>query len=122
MSENNQPGAAGQSAREESNIDKLKQAAGDMADAAGKTWDKAEDKAEELWDKSSSMAKDAAHAAEKAWDKAEDKAEELWDKAKSGELKEDAKEKLDELKDGASRLWDRIVDKLDGDDDPAKKA
>jgi hypothetical protein len=122
MSENNQPGAAGQSAGEESKIDKLKNAAGDMADAAGKAWDKAGDKAEELWDKSAHAAKDAAHAAEKAWDKAEDKAEELWDKAKSGELKEDAKEKLDELKDGASKLWDKIVDKFDGDDESAKKS
>ena len=93
MSENKHPGAAGQSAGEESNYDKLKNAAGDMADAAGK-----------------------------AWDKAEDKAEELWDKAKSGELKEEAKEKLSDLKDGASKLWDKIVDKFDGDDESNKKA
>ena len=51
----------------------------------------------------------------------EDKAEELWDKAKSGELKEEAKEKLNELKEGASKLWDKLTDKFDGDEKAEKK-
>jgi hypothetical protein len=43
----------------------------------------------------------------------------LWDKAQSGELTEEAKAKLGELAEGAKGLWNKLVDKLDGDEPPA---
>ena len=45
----------------------------------------------------------------------EDKAEAIWDKAKSGELANETKAKLEDLADEAKGLWDKLVDKFDGD-------
>jgi hypothetical protein len=37
----------------------------------------------------------------------------LYDQAKSGELSDKAKVKLEGLKEDAKELWDKVVDKLD---------
>ena len=96
---------------QDSTVNDLKQDTEKAAAAAGDTWDAAKDKMGEV-------AGDISEGAGKAWDEVEDKAEELWDKAKSGELKEEAKEKLSDLAEGAKGLWNKLVDKLDGDDSP----
>ena len=123
MSEKHTNETAGQTPDQGSGIDKLKHVAGQLANDAEKTFEKVSDKAEDLWDKTKSgeLAKDTKEAAEKAWDKVEDKAEELWDKARKVDIKEEAKEKLEDLKEGAGKLWDKIVDKFDGEDSPEKK-
>lgn len=71
------------------------------AEAAQDWTDKLENKVEEVKDK-----------AEEVWDKVEDKAEEVLDAAK---------EKAGELAEGAKNLWNKLVDKIDGDDEPAEE-
>ncbi len=61
-------------------------------------------------------ANNAKEAVEQAWDKVEDKAEELVDKLKSSEIVGEAKEKLEDLKEGAQGIWNKIVDVFDGDE------
>jgi hypothetical protein len=83
-----------------------------VIDAAGKTWEESKVKVEEAVEK-------LGDNAGKVWDSVEDKAEVLWEKAQSGELTEEAKTKLGELAEGAKGLWNKLVDKIDGDDAPA---
>ncbi|HLO82394.1 MAG TPA: hypothetical protein VK166_15625 [Chitinophagaceae bacterium] len=90
----------------------IKAGAEKAGEVAGKTWEETKDKIEEVVDK-------LGDNAEKVWDKVEDKAEALWDKAQSGELTEEAKAKLGDLAEGAKGLWNKLVDKIDGDDAPA---
>lgn len=69
-----------------------------------------QDKLGDLKDK----AGDALHSAE-------EKAKELWNEASNSETVKEAKEKLDDLAEGAKGLWNKLVDKIDGDDEtPAK--
>lgn len=63
---------------------------GDMKEKASEMLDKASDKAGEVWEKT------------------EDKAEEVWD---------NVKEKAGDLAEGAKGLWNKIVDKFDGDEE-----
>ena len=83
-----------------------------MANLFVDMWDEAKDKIEDAVEK-------LGDNAEKVWDKVEDKAEALWEKAQSGELTEEAKAKLGDLAEGAKGLWNKLVDKIDGDDAPA---
>ena len=83
--------------------DNISETAGQLKEKAGKVFDQIEDKTEQLWKAT------------------EEKAGELADKIKSGELADDAKEKLNELAEGAKSLWDKVVDKFDGDDNKGKK-
>lgn len=51
---------------------------------------------------------------------AEDKAKELWDKASNSEAVKETREKLEDLAEGAKGLWDKLVNKLDGDNEELK--
>lgn len=86
-----------------SRTDSLGETAEDLKGKANDAFNKAEDKAEKLWDA------------------AKVKADELAEKIKSGELADDAKEKLQELAEGAKALWSKVVDQFDGDKTPDKK-
>jgi hypothetical protein len=69
---------------------------------AAQDWkDKLEEKVEEVKDK-----------AEEVWDKVEDKAEEVFAAAK---------DKAEDLADGAKNIWNKLVDKFDGDEPAEKK-
>ncbi len=65
------------------------------------------DKVGEMKEKAGEMLNKATDKAGEVWDKTEDKAEEVWD---------EVKEKAGNLAEGAKGLWNKIVDKFDGDE------
>jgi hypothetical protein len=76
-------------------MDEKKAAAPDQQEVDWK--DKLENKAEEIKDKAGEV-----------WEKIEDKAEDVW---------QEVKEKAEDLKEGAEKVWNKIVDKFDGDEE-----
>ena len=72
--------------------------------------DKLSDTAKEIQQKAEAAWETIEEKAEQLMDKAEDKAEELLEKARSGELKQEAKEKMEEL--AADELYLSKVAKL----------
>src|SRR5436190_7086280 len=108
-------------------LDKAEELAGKISEKAEEAWDKA--KNSELADKAKvklgELKEDAKHLYDQAksgelTDKAKVKLEDLkedakhlYDQAKSGELADKAKVKLEGLKEDAKELWNKVVDKLD---------
>lgn len=78
-------------------------------------------KSEKIMDQLNEKLGDFKEKAGEALDTAEDKAKELWDKASNSEIVADAKEKLEDLAEGAKGLWNKLVDKVDGDNPEATK-
>ena len=72
-----------------------------------------QDKLGEMKEKAEDMLHKATDKAEELWDKTEDKAGEVWT---------DVKEKAADLAEGAKGLWNKVVDKFDGDDEAEKPA
>jgi ElaB/YqjD/DUF883 family membrane-anchored ribosome-binding protein len=77
---------------------------------------------ESLTDKAESKLEELKATASEWADKAEDKLEELKDKAedKFEEFKDKAEDVIGDLKEKATNLWEKVVDKFDGDEEPKK--
>ena len=80
----------------------------------------AKPEADDIMDKVNDTLGDLKDKAGEVFNQAEDKAKELWDTASKSEAVKEAKDKLGDLAEGAKGLWDKLVDKLDGDNDEVK--
>ena len=86
-----------------------------LLDKAEKVWTKVEHEAEEAWNKAKNS--EMADKAKVKLEELKEEAKHLYEQAKSGELTEKAKVKLEGLKEDAKELWNKVVDKLDKEDD-----
>jgi hypothetical protein len=91
------------------NTSNLNSAAGEIKSGAEKTAEGAGINLETAKEKIQKIASDLGEDAGK-----------LWDKAKSGELTDEAKEKLKDLGEGAEKVWDKVEDKAEAIWDKAK--
>jgi ElaB/YqjD/DUF883 family membrane-anchored ribosome-binding protein len=107
--------AAGQQTDVRPSVEKEKDTIGNVI---GETWDKVEDKAEELWKQFQAKTGFSDEKINDLKAKASHKVEDI--RAEIETWDDEAKEKWDELKVKAGRWWARIKDKFDGDDDNPK--